>query len=163
MKKYTILIIEGVVLLLFAIILINHFEFKRVEKECFRAYKYSGGTIYIGDNECLSKIEKDDKKLLVLDARSEANPDMKVYESYKIGDTSIQGEILDVLLYHESIYPSDWDRTKESMINEWYAHNLLYNMSIKRDRTSDVDFDNKEEEVYKEKIGINTLIKYFNK
>ena len=163
LKHYAIIIIEVVILLILAIILINHFEFKRVEKECFRAYKYSQGMIYIGDKECLQKIEKADNKILVLDAREENNPDMKVYDSYKISDTGIQEEILDKLLYHEELYPSKWDRTKKSMMNEWYAHNLLYNMNIKRDRTTDVDFDNNEEEVYKEKIGVNTIIKYFSK
>ena len=163
MKKYTLIIVEVIVLLVLGILLINHFHFKIVNKECFRAYKFSKGTIYVGSKECLDKIEKADNKVLVLDARDEDNPDMKVYDSYKIGDDIIQGEILDKLLYHEEQYPSKWNRTKGSMLNEWYAHNLLYNMNLKRERTRDVDFDNKEESVYKEKIGVNTLIKYFQK
>jgi hypothetical protein len=128
-----------------------------------KAYPFSNGYIYIGELKCINTIASNDNKILIQDARSKNNPDMKVFESYKINDEKIQKEIINKMLYHEKNHPSKWDRTETSMINEWYAHNLLYNMNLKKDRTRDVDFDNNDEETFKEKLGLNTLIKYFSK
>ncbi len=119
--------------------------------------------MYIGNTKCLNSIDYKEENILILDARDLKNPCMKIFDSYKIEDEKIQKEVIDKLLYHEEVHPSKWERTKKSMINEWYAHNTLYNLNIKRTRTRDVDLDNSDEEVYKEKLGVNTLIKYFSK
>ena len=131
--------------------------------ECFKAYTYSNGFIYIGESKCLNTIEHKEGNVLVLDARNLKNPCMKIFDSYKITNEKVQKEIIDELLHHEEVHPTKWERTKKSMVNEWYAHNTLYNLNIKRTRTRDVDLDNSDEDVYKEKLGVNTLIKYFSK
>lgn len=146
-----------------SIVILSCVKYDNLKTECFKAYPYTNGFMYIGDKECINTIEKEDSKLLIQDARDTSNPDIKIYDSYKISDEKIQKEVIDKLLYYEEVHPTKWERTKKSMVNEWYAHNLLYNMNLKRDRTRDVDLDNSDEEVFKEKLGVNTLIKYFSK
>ena len=34
-----------------------------------------------------------------------------------------------------------WNRSRKSLIREWRAHNLLYELHISRSRTKDVDLD----------------------
>lgn len=72
----------------------------------------------------------------------------------------IQVAIYDLFLRIESKMPSG-DKIRESskefyaihhrgiigMINEWRAHNLLYNLHIKRDRTGTVDL-NKDQSIW---------------
>ena len=145
------------------LIFLNSMRYENFKRECYNAYKYSDGIIYIGKKECLDTIKAESKDLLVLDARSDKNPDMKIYDSYRISKEDKQREVVKQLLKHEEKKPSKWDRTENSLINEWYAHNLLYSVGYKKERTKDVDFDNSDEVVYEKKLGINTLIKYYSK
>jgi len=167
MKKniiYTSLYILLYVLLIVGfLIFLNSMRYENFKRECYNAYKYSEGIIYIGKKECLDTVKKNDKDLLVLDARSDKNPDMKVYDSYKISKEDVQREVIKQLFKHEEKKPSKWKRTENSLVNEWYAHNLLYSFGYKKERTKDVDFDNSDEVVYEKKLGINTLIKYYSK
>ena len=163
LNSYIFLIVEFIFFIILSLTLLCITNYSNLKTECFKAYLYSSGYMYIGDKECIDTIKQDGTKLLIQDARSGNDPDIKIYDSYKIKDEQLQKEILDKLLYYEEIHPSDWERTKTSMVNEWYAHNLLYNMNYKRERTRDVDLDNNDEETFKEKLGVNTLIKYFNK
>lgn len=118
------------------------------EKEGYHT-EYSNGVIYIGDREYLENLKDVSKNdILVLDARSDVDPDMKVLASYLINDLDIQKEILEILLEYEKNNPSRWDRSLKSMQREWYAHNLMALFSYKRDRTMDVDFNNSDEEKY---------------
>ena len=57
-----------------------------------------------------------------------------------------------IILIYDSLYPSDWKRSIESMRVEWTVHNLLYDIGYERARTRDVDLDNLEEEKYNNKI-----------
>ena len=56
------------------------------------------------------------------------NPNMKIYNSYKIIDNSIQYDILKALYNYDREYPSKklWGRSIESMNIEWDAHNDIY-------------------------------------
>ena len=124
-------------------------NYEIINEEAFA--KYSDGMIYIGDFEYIEDVKQfcNDEDILVLDRRYGYDPDMKIYDSYKIMDKSKQIEILEVICEYENMYPSSWNRTIDSMQREWDAHNILYYMNYKRYRTTDVDLDNEDEEVYK--------------
>ena len=111
--------------------------------------RYSGGKIYIGKysylKECYTYYEEGD--IFILDSRySINNPSMKTFSSYEIHDKDIRNEILDVLCRYEECFPSNWDRSIESMRLEWFMHNVSYLFHNRRDRTTDVDLDNNDEE-----------------
>ena len=115
-----------------------------------RKTPYSNGYVYICDD---AKYELIDNPcdVLVIDRRYKKNPDMKVRDSYKIISLEEQEEIIDILLRYEAENPSRWNRSKNSLQNEWFVHNLLYRLGIETNRTRDVDFDNEDEEVFKTK------------
>lgn len=111
--------------------------------------EYSKGKIYIGDDAYLSSLENvEENDILVLDERKEYDPNMKIYDSYKINNIDDLEEILNVLLNYEKNNPSDWNRTLKSMRNEWLYHNVLYFINYQRDRTKDVDLNNVDEKTY---------------
>ena len=118
---------------------------------------YCDGNIYIGDRRFLSSIYHSglyqEGDIFVLDKRDyEPDPDMKVINSCIIDDKNIRNDIIEVLQIYEEMYPTDWDRTTESMRLEWYMHNLSYKFNYETSRTCDVDLDNDEEEKYDNKV-----------
>ena len=111
--------------------------------------EYSKGTIYIGNKEYLDSInDLKQYDVLVLDNRDLKDPDMRIYDSYKITNASIREEIIEGLLLYEEVYPSNWERTKDSSMREWTAHNLMYQLGYKVHRTMDVDLNNADELTY---------------
>ena len=119
----------------------------------FDRYRY--GKIYIGKyaflKSCLDYYEEGD--IFILDQRDrKGNPNMKIYASYLIDDKEVRSEILEVLCRYEDCYPSDWDRSIDSMKLEWFMHNLSYSLHHKRNRTTDVDLDNLDEAKYDNKL-----------
>ena len=122
--------------------------------------RYQGGNIYIGNYsylmECFPFYKEGD--IFVLDQRGKMdNPTMKVYSSYKIKNKDDRSDIIDSILQYEEMYPSMWNRSRNSMKLEWYMHNLSYMFHHRRNRTTDVDFDNKDEEDYDKKILVKIL------
>ena len=63
--------------------------------------------------------------------------------------TSIREEIIENLLYYEELYPTEWDRSKNSLVREWEAHNAMYWIGYKHGSTTDVDFNNGDEKTYR--------------
>lgn len=113
-------------------------------------YNYSGGRVYIGDQDYLDNLEDiNDNDILVLDAREDEDPDMKVYNSNKIINIDQIEEILEILTKYEEDNPSKWDRSITSMRNEWIYHNFSYLFNYKRNRTQDVDLNNDDESIYR--------------
>ena len=49
-------------------------------------------------------------------------------------------DMKEVLMYIKSQNPT-WPRSMFGMINEWRAHNFLYNIGIYKDRTRSVDLE----------------------
>ena len=86
--------------------------------------------------------------IYIIDDRKSLNPDMAICDSHKIRDKKFMNEIIDLLLEYEKENPSNWNRTKESMINEWIMHNISYDLDFKRESTERVDLDNKDEKKY---------------
>ena len=122
---------------------------------------YSNGRIYIGTqgeiNAIKNQITKND--IIVYDERNSNDPNMKIVSSYKIKDKDIRNEILEVLLVYEDLYPSDWDRTIESMRLEWFIHNVSHTFNYKTDHSNDVDLDNDDQEKYENVKILNKLLK----
>ena len=114
---------------------------------------YSLGTIYIGNKkyiESLSDVGTHD--VLVIDERRSEDPNLKIIDSYKVVRPSVRNEIIDALLYYEEKYPSKWDRSKPSLVNEWDAHNIMHFFGVRTDRTTDCDFNNADEKAYTLKL-----------
>lgn len=126
----------------------DHFRINtRITK---RKIEYNSGTIYIGDEKYLETIKEIGiYDVLVLDNRNMDDPNFRIYDSYRIIDPDIREEIIEGLLLYEKEYPSKWNRTKNSLIREWAAHNLMYRLGYKQGRTTDVDLNNKDEETYR--------------
>ena len=120
---------------------------------------YSKGNIYIGPLwylKSLDNINEDD--ILVQDQRFNiSNPNLKIFSSYRITDKELRNEILEVLCRYEECYPSPWDRSIESMRVEWALHNFSYYFNNRRDRTTDVDLNNEDEEKYDSDIARKIL------
>ncbi len=107
--------------------------------------------IYITPDINFMPPKEDD--IVIIDLRDEKE-DIKILSSHKINDPILQSSIIDIILKYNLENPSNkpWIRTKDSLQNEWLAHNLAYAFCYERERTADVDFENKEEEDYKIKL-----------
>lgn len=72
---------------------------------------------------------------------------IKIYDSYGIPKAEMEKE----LLVLKSKYPSHciWNRKMKSLKLEWAAHNLLYSMKYKVEKTKDVDLDYPQKWYYK--------------
>lgn len=120
------------------------------DDEYLRAFKYSLGTVYIGNYASIYALSEKigEQDILVIDYRGTTDANMQVLESYEVKDIDIINEILEILCYYEKTDPSAWDRTIESMRNEWELHNYSYMFKHNIGRTRDVDLNNEDEEKY---------------
>ena len=89
----------------------------------------------------------DDNNIYVIDSRYDNDPNMIVYNSYKIKSLDEIKEILKILKEYERQYPSEWERSILSMEYEWIVHNLAYYLNIYPDSSKDVDLNNADEGV----------------
>ena len=96
--------------------------------------------------------ENSDNTIFVVDSRYDKDPDMVICDSYKVSNLKTMREILLVLKEYEKDDPSEWDRSINSMINEWVLHNIGYSFGYKRESTIDTDFNNSDEESYTIKL-----------
>lgn len=87
--------------------------------------------------------------ILVIDYRGADKPHFKVLDSYLIKDINEISTITDMLISYEKKYPTDFDRSKDSMINEWLIHNYFYEHNLFIESTKDVDLDNNAEFICK--------------
>ena len=91
-----------------------------------------------------------DENIYIIDDRTDNDPDMSICNSYQFKNTNEINAIINLLLEYERKNPSDWNRSFKSMKNEWIIHNICYNLNIQKGRTSQVDFNNSDEETYLE-------------
>lgn len=139
---------KNILSFLMALFLMNNSALALSNKEGY-SKEYQNGFVYIGDMDYLDSIEKIGiNDILVLDDRDSSDPNLKILSSYLVNDLLIQRDILKILLEYEENNPSLWDRSFESMQNEWIIHNLMVLLSYKKERTMDVDFNNGDEEKY---------------
>lgn len=76
------------------------------------------------------------------------NNRLKIIDSYKINS---KNEMLSILSEIKQKYPN-YDvcqRTDQSLIDEWAAHNMLYKLNISKEHTADVDFESQQKIIYK--------------
>ena len=144
--------------LLAFLFLLNSSSVMKKNKDYFRnrikvsknKIEYSLGTIYIGSEKYLEKIDNlNEFDILALDERNAKDPNIKVYNSFMITNADTREEIIESLLYYEEMYPSEWNRTKNSLLREWYAHNIMHDLGYKLNRTTDVDLNNADEMTYR--------------
>ena len=111
--------------------------------------KYSDGLVYIGNKSYINEInEFNDGDILI----NENGKYVRILSSYKVIDKDKRNEILCILKDYEINHNSKNIRSIESMRMEWFIHNLLYEYDFQIERTRDVDFENWEEYLYKNKI-----------
>ena len=120
---------------------------------------YSKGDVYIIKNEKMIKsLNLNDNDVVIIDERYDDNPSMKVISSCSIRNKNEINEIIEIMKDYNTKYPSNWNRTNESLRLEWYVHNLLFDLNYKLDHTTDVDLDNNDENEYNRPF-FNKLLK----
>ena len=120
---------------------------------------YSKGNVYIlKKKNQIKRLNLQEDDIVIIDERDGDNPNMQVISSYTVTDKNVRNEIILIMQEYNTKYPSNWNRTNESLRLEWYVHNLLYNLNYKHDHTTDVDFDNNDEEEFN-KPFFNHLLK----
>ena len=77
---------------------------------------------------------------------------VKLLDSYLVPKARYETE-LNVVRYREPKCPL-WGRSMGSMRREWAAHNLAYNLGIKRDKTADADLDYEPKWYHKLAYGV---------
>lgn len=87
----------------------------------------------------------DDKNIYVIDYRNTDDPDISIWNSYKVCSLKEMRCILEVLKEYENRFPSNWDRSMISMEYEWILHNIAYYLNIDVDSSKDVDLNNNDE------------------
>ena len=110
---------------------------------------YSNGNVYIADEETIKRIIVDSCDVYVIDERdNQSDPNMCICNSYKIRSKEQIEEIIDILLEYEKDSSTPWDRSRESLVNEWLMHNFGYTFGYEPLRTGNVDLNNKDEEKF---------------
>lgn len=121
--------------------------------------RYSNGYVYIGSNKYLNSLNIGTNDIKVCDERYSDDPNMKVLCSNEIKDKDIRNEIIEIICLYESYYPSDWNRSIETLRLEWFVHNFCYDINYKRDHTTHVDLDNDDQEIYDKYKILNKILK----
>ncbi len=113
---------------------------------------YSNGYIYISDIQTIKDIIVDSNDLYIIDFRNLDDPDICICNSYKIKSCEEIKEIINILLEYEKENPSSWNRSKESLYNEWIMHNIGFELGIEIHRTRNVDLNNADQEKFESSI-----------
>ena len=112
--------------------------------------KYNGKNIYIAPDELIDEADLDKDGIYIGQCFKNNKNDfnMSIHDSYKIIYSDDQNAILTILIHYDKEYPSEWNRTLESMKNEWDIHNICYYLGYETERTGTVDLNNFDEEMY---------------
>lgn len=123
--------------------------------------QYSMGTIYFCDSTTKAiKLRSicSETDIVVVDQTHFEDPNMKIVSSYKMNNLNYMREILQEISEYCKEHGTNWNRSIESMENEWIIHNLCASLLIKRNRSNDVDLNNGDEHIYSLKI-INKILR----
>ena len=153
-KKKVILLLSSYFIILFTAKSKNNSD-ELVYNDDFNIYtnqlygSYKDTHIFIGSKYFIENIkDTNDKNIYIIDDRYNFDPDMSICNSYKITNLKEIKQLLNMLLEYNNKYPSNWNRTYNSMKNEWLIHNICYYLNHEKERTAQVDFDNSDEELY---------------
>ena len=113
---------------------------------------YNYKNIYVITPTNVDQIDLNQEGIYIIDNRYIKNANIAICDSYRICDKKEMRVIIKMLLEYERNHPSNWDRTEESMMNEWDIHNICYYFNMNRDSTHQVDFDNDDENKYNSKV-----------
>lgn len=115
---------------------------------------YSNGSVYIGNEKYLESLKEldEDNDVLVLDGRDSDDPYMRILNSYVVDDEKQMKEIIALLCEYEKMYPSSWERMEDTLYREWVVHNICHFIHYETNRTTDVDFNNADESLYKKLV-----------
>ena len=113
---------------------------------------YKNYNIYIGSEKYLKPYITDSNNICIIDGRNSSNPNMRIYDSYRITSTEDMFNILAILLDYEKQFPSEWSRSLEGLQIEWVAHNISYNLGIFQKNSGTVDLDNRDAFLYEDEI-----------
>lgn len=120
---------------------------------------YSGGRVYIGSKNYINSIKNEvsPNDILIVDESNgkpdePGDPNYKILNSYKVVSNEERNEILLLLKKYDELNGTEWNRTMESLRNEWEVHNILYDLGLYLDHTEDVDLDNNDENLFSSKV-----------
>ena len=129
----------------------GHNKNPKINMEPYDSYCF--GDIYIGAPEKIQDLEGRvcPTDILVMDcSNSSSKPEYKIIDSYRVKTFYEKNQILrSIMKYDKAKRKTNWNRTFRSTFFEWIVHNFLYTIHYERDRTTDVDLDNADEEQYK--------------
>ena len=112
----------------------------------------SNHDVYISTSKALaSSSSKEEPNIFIIDQRDKPDPNMCVRESFKITDSDEMKTVIEIMQAYD-IYPSEWNRTSESMLNEWKIHNFCCGIDLFPNHTEDVDFNNADESIYNHSV-----------
>ena len=117
--------------------------------EPYSSYGGGIGNVYIVTEDKVAEIESNisDTDVIIVDYRTNDDPNMQIKQSYKIGKKKHQKEIAQIMIDYNSENPVDpaWNRSVNSLVDEWRFHNFAYSIGYKKERTADTDFNNNDE------------------
>ena len=115
------------------------------------------GNVYVIQSSQLDEMNKAKKTndVVIIDYRTSSIPTMQVRNSYAISDSNQQKQICQIMIDYNTDNPVEpaWNRTVDSMLIEWRAHNDGYAARFvigffkdnAAERLRHVDFDNQAE------------------
>ncbi len=107
-----------------------------------------GGKLYIiGADIDRTALSADENDYIAADYRKNNDPEFVVYDSHRAKSEALITALCEMLLSHEEKYPSAWERSLGSMVDEWQIHNAAYAMDYKTDSARDVNLNNADESI----------------
>ena len=82
-----------------------------------------------------------------------------IKDSYKITNKELMKDIISAIRFNAAVLGYQYKRTEDSWLNEWVAHNFLYEHSIAKSRTGSVDLNENESSL--KLFGYNILAKFY--
>ena len=108
------------------------------------------GNVFLGSKREMKRlIDQEIEGIFVIDERNDKDPNVQIIDSYNIRDRRTMKDVLAIIKQYDDTHPSKWSRTINSMINEWWLHNLCYDKDYYICNSKDVDLNNADEEVFK--------------
>lgn len=89
------------------------------------------------------------------------NLNIHISNSYQFNSKEMN-KILDYIMskdYFKMLTTAGFSRSKKSMLREWKAHNLLYNLGYEKERTGSIDLD--QNESFSRRIGYFILSLFY--
>ena len=111
-------------------------------------YNKGQGYVYVVTEDELTIMEEREKNVVVIiDKRTDRDPNMQIQDSYRITKKKQKQEIAQLMLDYNTVNPVSpaWNRTLDSLVKEWGIHNNVYKTGLFQSNTADCDFNNEDE------------------